>query len=169
MLKKTKKRLKKYKSIIFVLCLIWWFFISSFTEKQIFAADLLEKAFEKSKQFDQVINLWNNKNAVWNEVFQKWTNINISTNWISTTTTDPLLVRITKFLLRLTVLLSVTMILYNAVNYIAAAWDEWDSWKAKKAIYNVIIWILIAMFSISLVYLISSITTWTLPWILRQS
>lgn len=164
-----------------------------FMSKQIFAADLLERAFRQSKQYDQVINLGNNKNAVGNELFQAgtniwWVNQNLGQgcfiNWVlnpdlweqqceaaggdfnvpvlDISTQDPLYVRITKFILRLTIILAITMVIFNGVKYVASAGDDGKAEEARKALINIGIWILIAMFSLTIVYLISSITSGTL-------
>ncbi|HMT00733.1 MAG TPA: hypothetical protein PKD96_00270 [Candidatus Absconditabacterales bacterium] len=165
-----------------------------FTSKQIFAADLLERAFRQSKQYDQVINLGNNKNAVGNELFQAGTNIggvnqnlgqgcfvngtlvegystqedcaaiggDMNISVLNISTQDPLYVRITKFILRLTIILAITMVLFNGVKYVASAGNDGKAGEARKALINIGIGILIAMFSLAIVYFISSITSGTL-------
>lgn len=161
-------RFHRNKLFVLLSCFLvssWCFIVVS----KIFAVDLLENAFQASKQYDQVINLWNNKNAVGNEVFQQGTNVNVSLTggWVTATTQAPLYVRITQFLLRITVLLSVTMILYNGVLYVASAGDAGKASAARKAIVNVIIGLIIAFISLSIVYLAQSITLGTLPGIFR--
>lgn len=68
-----------------------------------------------------------------------------------------LIVKITRMLLILTITLSVTMILYNGMMYIIKTW-QWKEWKdVIKNIAYIIIWILIALFSVIIVRIIQSI------------
>ncbi len=83
---------------------------------------------------------------------------------ISTTTEAPLIVRITKFLLRMTMVLAVTMIIYNGIMYIieSAKWS--DVKDAKQNIIFIVVWILIALMSLWIINLISSVTVSSLGW-----
>lgn len=68
-----------------------------------------------------------------------------------------LVVKVTRMLLILTITLSVTMILYNGMMYIIKTW-QWKEWKdVIKNIAYIIIWILIALFSVIIVRIIQSI------------
>jgi hypothetical protein len=81
--------------------------------------DILDTAFQPSKNLDQVINIGNNKNAVGNEVFRGSTDVDVSlSNGISTTQRAPLLVRITQTLLRLTIALSIPVLIWIGVKVI---------------------------------------------------
>ena len=70
-----------------------------------------------------------------------------------------LIISITKFLLRMTMVLAVTMIIYNGVMYIIKA----SKWENPKEILNTILYIgigiLLALFSVIIIRLISSIGT----------
>jgi len=70
----------------------------------------------------------------------------------------PLIVRITKFLLRITMVLSVTMVIFNGIMRIieSAKWAEVKD--AKKNITLIVLGILIALMSLMIINLISSIT-----------
>lgn len=77
---------------------------------------------------------------------------------ITTTTEAPLIVRITKFLLRITMVLSVTMVIFNGIMWIIES-SKWGEVKdAKKNITLIIAGILIALLSLGIVNLISSVT-----------
>jgi len=65
-----------------------------------------------------------------------------------TTKQAPLIVRITKFLLRITMVLSVTMVIYNGVMYIIEASKWWDVKDATKNLWYVALWILLALMSL---------------------
>ena len=70
----------------------------------------------------------------------------------------PLLVRITKFMLRITMVLAVTMVIYNGIMWIIESAKGGDVKDAKKNITFIIIGILIALMSLGIINLISSIT-----------
>ncbi len=78
------------------------------------------------------------------------------------TTQAPLIVRIAKWLLRITIVLSITMVIYNGVLYIveSAKWGEVKN--ATKNIWLIVAGILIALLSLGIINLISSITISTL-------
>jgi hypothetical protein len=70
-----------------------------------------------------------------------------------------LIVKVTRMLLILTITLSITMILYNWMMYIIQTW-QWKEWKSvTKNIAYIIVWILIALFSVIIIKIIQSITT----------
>ncbi len=115
------------------------------------ASDLLDSAIEPSKDNGQVIDLGNNRDAVWNTFFKRA----IGLGW---TVQQPLYVRIIKTILRLTLILWVTVGIALGVKYI---FDQWDEWKQKKTIgyiVNIVYWILIALSALVIVELIQSVT-----------
>jgi len=73
-------------------------------------------------------------------------------------TEAPLIVRMAKFLLRITMVLSVTMVIFNGIMWIieSAKWAEVKD--AKKNITLVIVGVLIALMSLSIINLITSVT-----------
>lgn len=79
-------------------------------------------------------------------------------------TEAPLIVRIAKFLLRITMVLAVTMVIFNGIMWIieSAKWAEVKD--AKKNITLIVVGILIALMSLGIINLISSLTVsslWT--------
>ncbi len=71
----------------------------------------------------------------------------------------PLIVRITKFLLRMTIVLSITMIIFNAVKYMIEVlwWKDRKSAEAKKNLVFVAGWIILSLMSVSIINLIVSV------------
>ncbi len=188
----------------------------------IFADDLMEEAFKPSVANDFIINMWNNKESVWNEVFRQWTDVNanltrkcfidnqekkinkeetckkymivkqlaterdwkkcIDSEWkkvrvkreykkdycetilwweykrANVAVRAPLLVRIAKFILRITVALSITMVIYNWIYYIIESAKWWDVKKAKENLIYIWVWLLVALLSVAIINLVSSIT-----------
>lgn len=71
----------------------------------------------------------------------------------------PLIVRITKFLLRMTIVLSISMVIFNAVKYMIEilSWKDRKSAESKKNLIYVIAWVMLALLSVSVINLIVSI------------
>lgn len=81
---------------------------------------------------------------------------------VTTSTQAPLIVRIAKRLLRITIVLSITMIIYNGIMYIVESAKGGEVKDATKNI-GLIIWgILVALMSLWIINLISSITISTI-------
>ena len=80
----------------------------------------------------------------------------------SSQTQAPLIVRITKFLLRITMVLAITMVLYNGILRIieSAKWAEVKD--AQNNIIYIIAGILVSLSSVALINLVSSISTSTI-------
>lgn len=140
----------------FFLCIVSWI-IHIFSNNIYAVGDLLEQAFEPAMTNETIINLWNGKNAVGNEVFKQWVNVNIW-SWPLISTEAPLIVRIAKFLLRITMVLSVTMVIFNGVMWIIESSKWWEVKDAKKNIILIISGILIALMSLGIINLIGSLT-----------
>ncbi len=179
--------------------------------------DLLDVAFQPSKNLQHIINIWNNKNAVWNEIFRgstdvdanlwltnacytvipnknasscKWsfekreggkcykvpqtetTSESACTNqwwewrklaYAKLTNDAPLLVRITQTLLRLTIALSIPVLLWIGVKVIRS-WLSGGSIKDSiKEVSWVLIGLALALSAIGIIYLVQSIATNSLP------
>jgi len=209
-MKKNWKKLKKnfIKGIIFFLTII------NILPSIIYAQDLLEDSFRSAMGNDSIIEIGNDKDAVWKEFFEEGTDINIDamrrcfvngveksnvktksdckeTKWsrelgkicyinnaarydistetlckeaewkrklIQMTKKAPLTVRITKFFLRMTVAISITMIIYNWVYYIIESAKWADVTKAKNNLIYVGVWLLTSLMSLTIINLISSIS-----------
>lgn len=79
---------------------------------------------------------------------------------LDTVNEPPLVVKVTKLLLRITMILAITMVIFSSVKLMIEiiSWkvDLKSSW-AKKNLINIIIWILIALFSVTIINLVMSI------------
>ena len=71
----------------------------------------------------------------------------------------PMIVRITRMLLIVTIALAVTMILYNWMMYIVNTWQWKEGKPILKNIAYIIVWILIAIFSVIIIRIAESIPT----------
>ncbi len=179
------------------VCLILFCFLNIYLE--IHAEDLLEQAFYPAKTYETVTNLWNTKNAVWNEVFVasvqsqdslwygcfvngvriSWTEVNAQKQSVNSplwendfceqvlggdvnvpafTQQEPLIIRITKWLLRITIVLSITMVIYNGVAYIVEAAKGGEVKDATKNIMLIVGGVLLSLFSLVIINLLRSLT-----------
>lgn len=143
--------------VLNIIILVWAF---SFMRSSIcfWAEDLMEKAFTPAREYDTIVDMWNTKNAVWNEILKDWVSVSISLeDWIEADTKAPLIVRITKFLLRITVVLSITMVIYSGISYILQSASGGDTKWATKNITLIVGWLILALFSLAIIQLINSL------------
>ncbi len=138
--------------------LIWWCAcLAGYFMMPIQAADLLEQAFQNSIANQQVINIGNTKEAVGNTIFRGGTNINIGW-WPFLSAQAPLIVRITQFLLSITIMLSITFTIYQWVRYILSWASLADEGDARTKLINIVRWIIIALSSVMMIFLVQSLT-----------
>lgn len=122
------------------------------------AWDLLDKAFQPSIEQNWLVDLGRTKDQVGNELLRESTNVSISLSWVSSSQRSPLIVRIAKLLLRITIVLAVTMVLYNWILYIIQS-SKWETPKdPQKNLINIWLWILLSLASLWIINLINSIT-----------
>lgn len=121
------------------------------------ANDLMRQIMQPAIDNSSTIDLWESVDAVWQNVFEHWHEIDILDG--TSQKVPSLIVKATRFLLSLVVALSVTMILYNGMTYIIQTW-QWKEWKSlvKNVVY-IVIWIIISLFSITIITLLQSIST----------
>lgn len=127
------------------------------TSSTVYGLDLLEQSFQQSKQYDTVVDIGNNKNAVGNEVIRGGVTVSVGGGSLIRNQ-DPLIVRIIKRMLRIMAVLGVSVGIYIGITYILA---QGDSGKEKAAITNLVkiaVGIIIALSAIAIINLVQSIT-----------
>lgn len=202
------------------LLLIWYVIILSLPVVS-FGQDLVDSIFQPSKNLEHVINIWNNKNAVWNEIFRGSTDIDINITkqcfmkelvnqtqceaqkklrtrhnnecyirpattisdegacvsqwgtwkrgkdiWWSSLNFTPrpsLLIRILQTLMRLTIALSIPVLIFVGVKVIKNGLTNGDYKSALQEVSHVLIGLVIALSAVGIIYIIQSIVTRTLP------
>lgn len=145
------------KNIILSFCILSF---SLFFYNFCFSDSLYEQAFEQSKQYQSVVDLWNTVDSAWSDVFEWWTTFNIET-W-EFEPKDPLIIRATKLFLRITILLSIIMVIVTWIRFVLSMWEWWFSKNSKKLV-PIVIWLLIALFSVVIIEILSSLPISTLP------
>ena len=119
--------------------------------------DLLWQAINPSYNGKNISQVWKNVDSVWNAVIKWWIEAKIGLGWADIKASPSIIVKVTRILLSLTIALAVTMILYNGMIYIVKTW-QWEDWKnLTKNVAYVVIWILIALFSVVIITLIRSV------------
>jgi hypothetical protein len=148
----------RIQRLIYAIIALVAFFVSPISA-QFFGnnSDFLEQVFSPSKSHEQVINIGNDKISVGREVLNPSTTIQIGGGTPTVAQREPLLVRFTKFLLRLTIVLSVTMVIYTGIRYILAAGDEEGMKNARQNLLYIILGILLALMSYGIIVLLESI------------
>ena len=116
------------------------------------ANDLLWQIIEPAYEWDTIIKIWENVDTVWKTVIEWSTEVG---KWIKNW--PSIIVKVTRILLSFVIALSITMILYNGMQYIIQTWQWKDSKDLTKNIAYIVVWILIALFSVVIITLIQSV------------
>lgn len=82
----------------------------------VYGLDLLEQSYQQSKQYDTVVDIGNNKNAVGNDLIRGGSTVNLGGGPVLQQQ-DPLLVRIIKRMLRMMAIIGVSMGIYVGIQY----------------------------------------------------
>ena len=105
----------------------------------IYANDLLNQTFSPSVNGGYIINIGNDSTSVGNSIFRPGVDAGLNSDGFLAWERDPLMVRIAKLLLRITIALSVTFIIYQAIKYAIAMNNESDQSAAQQKLINIII------------------------------
>ena len=134
------KIFQKIQSKLYIFLALGYIYMMNFAK-----ADLLEKiTIDAQTNWTPYIYLWSDKVTVWRSIFS------ISGKWILT--------NFTVTFLKLTVAISVTMLIYAGVKYILATWDAKEEWAIRQNIINIIVGIILAMSAVLIIYLAWSIS-----------
>lgn len=134
--------------------------------------DLLEQAFTPSIASDTIVggdSIGTSKRSVGKYVLKEGTQINIWGPNAGIHKRDSLVIQITKFLLRMTMVLAVTMIIYNGIRYVIKASKGENPKEVLNTIIYIAVGILLALLSVVIIRFISSIGASSLNDITFQS
>jgi len=134
---KKKKFAKYLLSIVVFSAFFFWCFSK--------AGDLLYQLMQPSYDWETIIKIWENVNTVWTTMIEWYTD------------KPSIIVKATRILLSFVIALSITMILYNWMVYIIQTWQWKDSKDLTKNIAYIVVWILVALFSVVIINLIQSV------------
>ena len=144
-----KKLFKYWLLSFFSLFLLLW--VSN--------ADLLWDITEDAQNAGLMVNFGKNVTRVWKTRFEWSTEIDADFEGFWRTQKPSTIVKLTRLLLSLVVALSITMILYNGLKYIIETWQWKESKDLAKNIIYIVVWILIALFSVTIITIMQSVST----------
>lgn len=121
------------------------------------ADDLLRQMFSPSYEWGTSFKEWENFDRVWQNILGWSTKVGADWEWVYIKSSPSVVVKITRLLLSLVIALSVTMILYNWMQYIIQTWQWKEAKDLTKNIAYIVVWILVALFSVVIITLIQSI------------
>lgn len=137
--------------------ILWSFFVSA--KEGSTSDDFLNQAFSPAMETDLVVWngwAWNTKEWVWNFLLNwgdefSW--------WWGSTQKDSFVVALTKFIVRFTLVLAITMIIYNWIMFVIKS-TKWEAPKdVLKNIIYIVVWVLLALASVIIIRLAGSIGT----------
>lgn len=135
------------------------------------AHDLLEQAFTPAIDSNKVIwggDIGSTKEQVWSYVLREGNDLKLkfkrgeNEKVVNFQRRTSLLVQISKFLLRLTIILSITMIIYNGVMYLIKASKGENPKEIYTNIWYIVTGVLLGLSSVIIIRFISSIGQTTL-------
>lgn len=145
-------KLKNNLQYLFISLLALPLFLGWFSYAQ--TDDILWAIMAWTTDRDILVDMWDTPNEVWEHVLKEWTEVSL---WNGIRDATSVIVKFTRLLLSLVVVLSVTMILYHWMSYII----QTGQWKEGKNLVSDIIYIvvgiLIALFSVTIITIIQSI------------
>ena len=155
------KRLFKYILSSFLLTIFFFWWISNAQND-----DVLWLIMAWTYDRGIVTDMWDTPAEVGGHVLKEWTDTSIG-NWVRDGTS--VIVKVTRLLLSLVVVLSVTMILYHWMSYIIQTW-QWKEWKNLVTdIIYIVVGIIISLFSVTIITIIQSIWPSIEQWTTHQT
>jgi len=122
--------------------------------------DFLEQAFTPAIQSDAIVgwdSIGTDKMSVGKYILKEGTEIKIWWKNKGINRRPSLIISISKFLLRMTMVLAVTMIIYNGVHYVIKASKGENPKEILNNILYIWVGILLALFSVIIIRLVSSV------------
>jgi len=125
--------------------------------------DFLQQVYHPAISAQQVVwgdRIWTTKKSVWNYVLNWGYEVECK-GWFncSGSTKTSLLVVVTKFLVRFTLIIAISMIIYNGIIFVIKS-TKWE--PSKETLHNLLyicLWVLLAMASVVIIRLTSSVGT----------
>lgn len=162
--------MKKIFLYIWGICTLWAFALGFFPFQGVSAVndycnqgDLMQQAFCRANQKEVIVDMGNTKYAVGNEVIKGTTEISIDGKLnVEVNQKGSLFIRITRFLLMMTVVLSITMIIVNGIQYILKTGTGEDPKDVVKNIVFIGVGIILALSSVLIINLLRSVGETTL-------
>jgi hypothetical protein len=131
----------------------------------------IKKWLESNGNVNDLIEQYQQGESLWQEIeaaIQAYLNSNqgawdklalmTAIDWAPIDLNDSLFVRTTRFMMKAAVVLSIPMIIFAALKMVFSLWSEEKLKDAVKQVGLVAGWILLVLFSVMIIYLITSLT-----------
>ena len=156
--------MKLFKKFLFLILLSLPFFGGGFVfaKEWSIQLDFLQQVYDPAIQWKTVVwweRIGTTKQSVWNHVLNWGFEVkckNLKCKW---STKSSLLVVATQFLVRFTLIIAITMIIYNGILFVIRSTKGEMSKDTLKSIAYIALWILIALASITIINLANSVWT----------
>ena len=156
--------MKLFKKFLFLFLLTLPFFGGGFVfaKEWSIQLDFLQQVYDPAIQWKTVVwweRIGTTKQSVWNHVLNWGFEVkckNLKCKW---STKSSLLVVATQFLVRFTLIIAITMIIYNGILFVIRSTKGEMSKDTLKSIAYIALWILIALASITIINLANSVWT----------
>ena len=153
------------------ICSCFAFCILVFFSSQVFWADLLDKVYDLPQTYQHAsdkdaddffktkvsVDAGGIIDGIWSELKDgelDWDGDRSGAFWLKWSVIS----RTAQFMLRLVAILAIPMILYAWIKIILSKGDEWQMKEWLKLVWYIVLWILVALWSVLIVYLIVSLT-----------
>lgn len=149
--------MKKFYKIIISFIIFGFIFLSNSYWRDILRDVFSDVNWENNWQ---LIYLWDTSQSVWHSTLRQQTSIWYWSSWRWTYQEAPVIVRIVKTILNITIVLAVPMIIFNSIKLMIQVFKakSLKSAEAKKDLLNVVYWLLIALSSILIINIMVSAT-----------
>lgn len=118
--------------------------------------DLLQQWFKPASDLWTITDRWSNPWEVGNHVLNWENEIDIPEKGINTEHKDSIFSNLVNMFLTFTVIISVTMIIINWIQYITKSWTWGDPSKQRRNLLYIAIWIIVALTSVSIIQLLKT-------------
>lgn len=152
------------KYIFYTMCLLLSLslFGASFSEAAK-PKDWLKEAFRQSHE---IVSEPYSSDLEADDVFQESNALNVWSNGVSVWLNDNVVVRFSRFLMRMAIVIAVGMLIFTWIKVALALWDSGKLQAALKDAWIVLLWVFIVLASVAIVYLVSSLMRWSLDYAL---
>lgn len=136
-----------------LLCCVLILFWASFSEAAK-PKDWLKEAFRQSHE---IVSEPYSSDLEADDIFQESNALNIWSNWVSVWLNDNVVVRFSRWMMRMALVIAVAMLIFTGIKIGLALWDEGKFQAALKDAWIVLIGVFLVLASVAIVYLVSSL------------
>ena len=121
--------------------------------------DRLKEAFRQSHE---VVSEPYSSDLEADDIFQESNAVNIGSDGVSLGLNDNVIVRFSRFMMRMAIVIAVAMLIYTGIKVWLALGDDGKLQEALKDAWIVLVGVFLVLASVAIVYLVSSLMRWSL-------